>query len=224
MKLLNKFFVMAFLSATFMSNAGIILETSDPGYYNDSIGTVLNLTNGGDTATGYFPVFNDSYVTYTDAPDLSAASGILGDWLTDPLNLNSNWSFETSIPNTWTPGHEVAVMYQFDTLSATNVIASFGVDNGIHAWLDGVYIGGVRSGGHSVPGEHVFTLGDLSSGTHFLQLLLEDHGGANGYHVEISADEFIPGPPPAEVSEPTNIAIFSLSLLGLATMRRKKAK
>ena len=47
-----------------------------------------------------------------------------------------------SIPNQWTVGTEVAVIYPFYTLGATNVIARFGVDNGIYAWLDGDYIGG----------------------------------------------------------------------------------
>ncbi len=41
------------------------------------------------------------------------------------------------------------MIYRFDTLGATNVVASFGVDNGIFAWIDGVYLGGVRRGGGS---------------------------------------------------------------------------
>ncbi|HEU4427555.1 MAG TPA: hypothetical protein VFT98_02280 [Myxococcota bacterium] len=40
-----------------------------------------------------------------------------------------------AIPNQWTVNTEVAVIYQFDTLSATNVVARFGVDNGIFVWL-----------------------------------------------------------------------------------------
>lgn len=101
--------------------AGVVLvQTGDPGFYNNSIGTVLNGTNGGES--GPFPVSNDSNLTFPTAPNLSAASGALGNWLTDPLNLNSNWQFLSSIPNSWVPGTEVAVEYEFNTLGATNVL------------------------------------------------------------------------------------------------------
>ncbi len=179
----------------------------------------MNGTNGGET--GPFPVSNDSSLEFATAPDLSAASSALGNWLTNPLNLNSNWNLLPSIPNSWAVESEVAVIYQFDTLSATNVVASFGVDNGIFAWLDGVYLGGVRRGGGSSLGEHVFDVGDLSAGTHFLQLLLEDHGSTNGYAVEITADTFVPGPPP-EVPIPAAVWLFGSALAGLGWLRRKQ--
>ncbi len=220
---LSKFLLTVSLFAIPMvSSAVVLVQTSDPGFYNDSLGTTLNLSNGtgADDATAYFPVSNDSNVNFPDAPDLSAAGSILGNWLTDPLNLNSNWSAEAAIPNTWTPGDEVAIMYQFNTLSATNVIASFGVDNGIFAWLDGTYIGGARRGGSVYAGEHIFNLGDLTAGTHFLQLLLEDHGGSNGYAVNISADEFIAGPPPS-VPEPSTLVLLAFGLVGIGARRRQ---
>ena len=125
------------------------------------------------------------------------------------------------IPNTWTPGDEVAIIYQFDTLGATNVQASFGVDNGIFAWLDGDYLFGARAGGGASPGEYVLNLGDLDAGTHYLQLLLEDHGGSNGYDVNITADTFIPGPPTAQIAEPAPLAVLGLGLVALAFVRRR---
>jgi len=205
------------------ANAVVVLvQTSDAGYYNSSIGTVLNSTNGGET--GPFPVTNDGTFTFATAPDLSAANGALGNWLSDPLNLNGNWSYKASIPNDWDVGTEVAVMYQFNTLGATNVVARFGVDNGIFVWLDGVYVGGARAGGGVVLGEYAYSLGNLGAGTHFLQLLLEDHGSANGYAVEIKADEFIPGPGPGgQVPEPATIVLLGLGLAGLGLSRRRKA-
>lgn len=202
------------------ANAVSLVTTSDPGFYNDSIGTVLNLTNGGEG--GPFPVFNDSTLNFPTAPDLSTAAPALGNWLTNPGSLNSNWTLEPSIPNAWTPGTEVAIIYQFDTLGATNVQASFGVDNGMFAWLDGTYLFGARAGGGPSAGEYVLNLGDLDAGTHYLQLLLEDHGGTNGYIVDITADTFIPGPPPSEIPEPGMLAVFGFGLLGLGLARRKR--
>ena len=195
-----------------------LVQTSDPGFYNDSLGTILNNTNGGNTSTGYFPTSNDSNVSFPTAPDLSTANSILGNWLTDSFNLNSNWSHESSIPNSWAINSEVAVIYQFDTLSATNVVASFGVDNGIYAWLDGRYLGGARRGGGVSLGEHVFNVGDLGAGTHFLQLLLEDHGTINGYKVEISADSFTPAPVPV----PSAVWLFASGIVGLIGRYRSK--
>ena len=218
MKITKLFLIAAFLFPT-TANAVTLVQTSDPGYYNDSIGTVLNLTNGGET--GPFPVFNDSSLNFPTAPDLSAADSALGNWLTNPGSPNSNWSTEPSIPNNWTAGDEVAIIYQFDTLGATNVQASFGVDNGIFVWLDGQYLFGARAGGGPTPGEYVVDLDDLDAGTHYLQLLLEDHGGTNGYDVLITADTFIPGPPPSQISEPGTLAVLGLGILGLGLRRRR---
>lgn len=225
MNILKILFIVTALVIPAIGNAIVLVQTNDPGFYNNSLGTILNDTNGGNTSSGYFPSSNDSSVSFSVAPDLSVASTILGNWLTDPLNLSTNWSFESSIPNSWLAGTEVAVMYQFDTLGATNVIANFGVDNGIYAWLDGTYIGGARSAGGVSLGEHVFNIGDLSSGTHFLQLLLEDHGSASGYAVEITADTFIPGPPPSQVGtvpEPVTLALMGLGLAGIGYRRKAK--
>jgi len=215
--------LIALVLGVFISSANaavVLVTTSDPGFYNNSIGTVLNGTNGGES--GPFPVSNDSSLNFPIAPDLSAASSALGNWLTNPLNLNSNWNLEASIPNSWTVGSEVAVIYQFDTLGATNVVASFGTDNGIFAWLDGNYLGGARRAGSFFLGEDIFNIGDLSAGTHFLQLLLEDHGSTNGYVVEITADTFIPGPPAPQVPIPAAVWLFGSALAGLGWIRRRQ--
>jgi hypothetical protein len=201
------------------AQAVTLVQTNDPGFYNASIGTLLNGTNGGDTAAGYFPITNDATVTFPTPPDLSAASAALGNWLGDPLHLNSSWSAsKIPIPNQWAVGTEAAVIYQFDTLGATNVIARFGVDNGIFVWLDGNYLFGARAGGGFSLGEYQVDVGDLAAGTHFLQILLEDHGVTNGYAVEISADTFEPGPPP--VPEPASGLLLALAAAAGWGLRR----
>lgn len=216
MKHLKIVAALAMFAVAATANATVLVQTSDPGYYNSSIGTVLNNTNGGDTSTGYFPTTNDAAVTFATAPDLSAASSALGNWLTDPGNLNSNWNYLAAIPNGWAVGTEVAVIYQFNTLGATNVVAQFGVDNGIYVWLDGAYIGGARGPGVATLGEYSYNLGDLGPGTHYLQLLLEDHGVTNGYAVNITADSFLPVTP---VPEPGALSLFGLGIAGLGMLR-----
>lgn len=219
MKTLQIFSVAALFAVAGVANGTVVLvQTSDPGYYNDSIGNALNDTNGGNTSTGYFPTSNDSTVTFATAPDLTAANAALGNWLVDPLNLNANWSYESSIPNGWAVGTEVAVIYRLDTLGATNVVAQFGVDNGLFVWLDGTYIGGARAPGSFYLGEYSYALGDLGAGTHFLQILLEDHGVTNGYAVNVTADTFIPGQPHS-VPEPGALSMLGLGLGLLAVLR-----
>jgi hypothetical protein len=107
-------------------------------------------------------------------------------------------------------------MYEFNTLSATNVVASFGVDNGIYVWLDGSYLFGARGPGGHVPGEYVVPVGDLASGTHFIQLVLEDHGVVNGYDVDITADTFVPS---AATPEPSGYALLLVGAITLGARR-----
>ena len=201
-----------------------LVQTSSPGFYNNQIGTLLNLSNTGvDSCAEPFPLSNDCSATYPTAPNLSAASTVLGNWLTNPLSLNSNWISAPAIPNSWAVGTEVAIIYQFNTLGAINVQARFGVDNGIYAWLNGNYILGRRDPGNVILGEYTLALGNLSPGTHFLQLLVEDHGSVNGYAVDIRADEFIPGPPPTtSVPEPSTWAMFALGLGAVSLMVRHR--
>lgn len=191
--------------------------------YNATLGTSLDLTNpfGGnnmfpahDVTTGD-PVLN---IPSSSAPDLSAASAQLGDWLGDPANLNANWTAPEVIPGTWAINTETAIVYTLNLSGASdNTVASIGVDNGVFLWVDGAFQGGYLRPGGAFAGEHVFNLGTLDAGTHYIQVLREDHGGATGYTVNVTGDvqrtEAVP--------EPGTFALIGLGLAGLFGMRRK---
>lgn len=186
----------AFLVAAGGASAATLIDNTTLGYYDANLGTVLDGTNGGNTPTGYFPPDEDfSDVHFATAPDLGAASIVLGDWLADPQHLSETWSaIPVGIPYGWTPNTEVAVVYAFEAPDNAIVSAQFGVDNGVFVWLDGQYVYGARAPYDAVLGEYAMTFGQLSAGTHYLQLLLEDHGGSTGYNVLVS-DTPVPLPP-----------------------------
>src|SRR5574338_60536 len=62
-----------------------IINNSTLGYYNQAIGNTLNGSAG-------FPATGDPTINPAPEPDMSLASAILGNWLTNPGSLNSNWS------------------------------------------------------------------------------------------------------------------------------------
>ena len=222
--------LLAGLLAPLSSNALVLVDSAtDAARVNQGLGSSLDNTNGGNTSTGYFPSSEDSTFNTTIAPDLSTVSSILGNWLGSPPSFNSNWSTPVPVAPNWPLFSELAVVYQFDTLGATNVVARFGVDNGIYIWLDGVFLRGHRAGGGPSLGEVTLNIGDLTAGTHFLQLILEDHGSANGYIVEITADTFIPctgpcpGQPDPALPIPSSLALLGIGLAALAIRRRTKS-
>jgi hypothetical protein len=195
-----------------------IIDAATPGYYNQSLGTVLDLTNPY-AGTHLFPGANGSTGDPTIdpvpfAPDLSAAASALGNWLGDPGNLNANWSGLQPIPASWAVNTETAIVYAINAGDGlTGVTANFGIDNGIFVWLDGTFLSGELRPGGAFLGEHVISIGSLSAGTHYLQILREDHGGGTGY------DVLVTGTP---VPEPGTLALVSLGLAGLARARARR--
>jgi hypothetical protein len=198
------------------ANAAVVLvETSDPGFLNESLGTILN-----DTSAAFPGAVGDPNLDFPIAPDLSAAAGILGGWLNQPIpDLSApGWSTTlVTVPSSWQVETEIAFVYPFVSGGITNLVGEFGVDNGIFVWLDGNYVGGALRRGGVFLGEHTFILGDLDAGSHFLQVLLEDHGSVNGFQVLITADEVLPPIVPI----PAAVWLFGSALGLLGWMRRK---
>lgn len=182
------------VTATAAAHAAVLVDNSTTGLYNDGIGTVLNETNPFGS-TFLFPGPGDPVINDAPEPDLSAAASALGDWLTNPSAPGGTWSAgEVAIPLSWAIETETAIIYSFELATAQDVTATFGVDNGLFVWLNGDYKGGTLAPGGSSLGEFVVDLGTLAAGTHFLQLLREDHGGATDFDILVEAADPIPLP------------------------------
>jgi hypothetical protein len=165
----------------------VLVDGATPAYYNAALGTALDGTQP------QFPLANvaagDPTINPAAEPTLSAVSSRLGGWLSsNPLPLNSYWSGPQVVPASWPVNTETAIVYALDAgaTGMQDVVARFGVDNGIFVWLDGNYRFGALAGGHASEWEYSVSLGDLSPGMHFLQILREDHGGATGYLVQVT--------------------------------------
>jgi hypothetical protein len=199
------------LSIPALSSAApvVVIQDEAEGFYNHELGTVLD---GTDPA---FPASesDDYFYTYPAAPDLSAADAILGNWLTDPANLNSNWTYGT-IPTEWVVDTEVGVIYTVNASGSDNYVLNVGVDNGVFVWLDGAYQFGARDAGGPFDDDYTINLGQLSQGIHYLQLLYEDHGGSTGSIISLTADAAS-----SDIPEPATLLLACLGMLGWASCR-----
>lgn len=206
---------LALVGAAGAANAATLVDNATQGLYNNSIQTVLNGNDAFFVPTGSA----DPTVTLgpSQAPDLSAASSQLGGWLTTPALPGGTWSGgAVSIPSSWDIEDETAIIYEIagGATGFTDVSASFGVDNGILVWLNGMFIGGAQRPGGAFPGEHEFALGTLGSGANYLQVLREDHGGSTGYDVSVTGNV-------APIPLPAAGLMLIAGLGGLAAIRRR---
>lgn len=209
------------------ATAVTLIDGSTQGLYNSGIGEVLNGTNpivdDGGVNTFLFPnngsTPNDPTIASAPEPDLSAAAWQLGNWLTTPASPGGSWSAgPQAIPNSWAVNSETAIIYELDggATGLNNVQLDIGVDNGVFVWLDGGFLDGALSPGGASLGEFSVSIGDIAAGTHYLQVLREDHGGGTGWSISVSGE---PAPIPLPATLPLMLGVLGMG--GIALRRRK---
>lgn len=225
--LLDLGYDMSYTKTTFFAAAAVLWATTGTaatlidgttlGLYNSGIGTSLNGTSA------VFPTAGDPIIDIpaSSPPDLSAAAAALGGWLTTPATPGGTWTGPQAIPANWTVTHETAIIYELDggSYGLENVMAKFGIDNGIFVWLNGTFLGGHLRPGGAFLGEFTLDLGDVAAGTNYLQILREDHGGGTGYRIEVTGDA---APPPSPVPLPAGGMLLLSTLGALGLIRRKR--
>ncbi|HEY0878857.1 MAG TPA: PEP-CTERM sorting domain-containing protein [Zeimonas sp.] len=194
------------------AQADVIIDSSTPGYYNDQLGDLQPLA-------GFPQPGTDPTVTAAPEPDLSTVTN-LGTWLGSAAPSGGTWSgAPQAIPSSWTVNTETAIVYVIDAGAGglANVQVGIGVDNGIYVWLNGEYQFGAMAPGADSENEYPFNLGSLPAGTHYLQVLREDHGGRTGYSIRVSAERV------AAVPVPGALALLGIGLAGLGWGLRRRS-
>jgi len=184
----------------------VFVDGNTAGYYNDSLGTIL------DGTAPQFPLplgLGDDPTFYpADEPNLAAAAALLGNWLATPPDLSTNWRSVSVVPATWELNTETAIIYALDgdTHGVINLRGDFDADNGIYVWVNGQYKFGARAPGLPSPiGQFEYAnvnLGSLMPGSNYIQILREDSGVSVGYQVRITGTSLSTNRQPPAITQP----------------------
>lgn len=200
------------------SHAIVIIDSTvnTAGRYNDGLGDLQALDGPGGFFLGPNVSEGDPAINPLLAQPAVVYSGAFGtNWLAGDYTGGAWSAGPVAIPNVWAVNAETAIVYEFTLASVMNLHIDLGVDNGILVWLNGNYLFGAQAPGGSALGEYDIDIANLAAGTHRLQVLREDHGGATGYNIRAEAVTAVP--------EPATLSLLGLGLLSLGFARRRRA-
>ncbi len=193
-----------------------IITSLTPGLYNAGLGDLEAMDGPGGFLVGPSGSEGDPIVELGADPGFSFTAAFGANWLGGDYS-GGNWSaVPVAIPAGWDIDTETAIVYDFSLATASRLHIDLGVDNGIVVWLDGSFLFGATAPGGAFLGEYGIDVASLSAGTHSLQILRADHGGAQDYAIVADAE------PLAAVPEPSSLLLSGISLAVLMA-RRKKA-
>lgn len=212
-------------------------------YVNASPGTCTYANNscgGAALPADWFAYdFDDSGWFSGQAPFADRASGAIF----DAGNVNGPFAPGSTQPlpgayTTWNVPYDPFLRLEFTLPAPTALTIWLAVDNGTF----GMYLNGVQATasvnleGAAFRWEHVYDVAAAFTfaGRNEFAVQLEDHGGATGFVMMITADDGAsnpvftnnpPPPPPPTVTtpEPFGLGLFALGLAGLAAGRRRRA-
>lgn len=214
----NLFGLAALALLPLQASATIIIDNSTTGLYNN-LGDLAAIDGPGGFLLGANVSEGDPSYQLASDPNIPFTAAFGTNWLAGNYS-GGTWSASpVAIPSAWAVNSEAAIVYDFNLATASSLHIDVGVDNGLLVWLNGNFLFGATAGGGANINEYDIDVASLGAGSHSLQILLADHGGATGYVISVDATGL-----PVSVPEPGSLLLLVSSLLGLGFVRYNKKR